>query len=194
MGLRHDRSERSRRLERPTRLEADSKSPCDNEIDELTPTTEDGSRPKSLSATYGLGAQPLHTDGAHLRQPPDLVALHAPTPNSTPTLLWKPPYPPAALSNGLFLVDAGTDKFLAAPYSLRSGFRFDPGCMRPLDQRARLADDYFKEHHRKVIEHHWTSPGQLLLIDNRRVLHARAAVSAEDETRRIDRASFEVDQ
>lgn len=165
--------------------------PGDSAIDELIPTSEDESQPRSLSKSYGLRTQPLHTDGAHLRRPPDLVALYAPAPNDTPTLLWKPPYPPAHVSHGVFLVDAGSDRFLATPYSVRSGFRFDPGCMTPFDQRARLAAEYFEEHRSAaVFEHQWASPGQLLLIDNRHVLHARAAVAPDGEVRRLMRASF----
>ncbi|WP_082993278.1 TauD/TfdA family dioxygenase [Mycobacterium sp. 1245111.1] len=164
-----------------------------NMIDELTPTSETDSHPRSLSAIHGLRTQPLHTDGAHLRRPPDLVAFSASAPNDTPTLLWRPTYPPAFVSHGVFLVDAGSDRFLTTPHSMRSGFRFDPGCMTPIDQRARSAVEFFTDHRATaVVEHHWDTPGQLLLIDNRRVLHARANVSEGDEGRRITRMSFVV--
>jgi hypothetical protein len=49
----------------------------DATVTELRPVTPEHARPRSLSNAVGLGQQPLHTDGAHLRRPPDIVAPFA---------------------------------------------------------------------------------------------------------------------
>jgi hypothetical protein len=164
-----------------------------NDVDELVPTTEADAHPNSLSAVHGLRRQPLHTDGAHTRRPPDLIALSSAGTSTTPTLLWKPGYPPPYVSHGVFLVNDGIDRFLATAHSVRQGFRFDPGCMTPCDQRARAAVEFFAEEHSSIVKHEWTSTGELLLIDNRRVLHARDEVSTCDHDRRLQRVSFETE-
>src|SRR3954467_13001904 len=50
----------------------------------LTPTDSDQAATSSLSAIYGRGEQSLHTDGAHLSVPPDIVVLVNETPSATP--------------------------------------------------------------------------------------------------------------
>jgi len=87
----------------------------------LRPRSRETARAKSLSATYGLGALPLHTDAAHWVNPPRYVALHCITgPSSTPTLLF--PLPNGlpvplrdALPQGIFQVGRGTRAFYGSP-------------------------------------------------------------------------------
>ncbi|WP_433870706.1 TauD/TfdA family dioxygenase [Saccharopolyspora sp. CA-218241] len=95
---------------------------------------------------------------------------------------------PVYALHGVFLISSGNDSFFATPYA--SGrLRYDPGCMLPCDARARQAVQFFDEAATSATEHAWSEPGQVLLIDNRRVLHARA--SAVDEPHReIQRVSF----
>jgi hypothetical protein len=59
----------------------------DSPVSVLRPTAAEEAHPRSLSAIHGLGEQPMHTDGAHLREPPDYLVFHADRPNR-PTLLW----------------------------------------------------------------------------------------------------------
>lgn len=162
--------------------------PC---VAELRPTEKSSARRRSLSAIYGLGGQPLHTDGAHLADPPDLIILHAGAPNGTPTLLRKVDayrdY--ERLSHGVFLVDNGPESFYATVRS-EVGIRFDPGCMIPCDQRSREVVKFFEESINDAHSHTWTGADQFLLVDNRRVLHARAAVSPGDESRILHRIAI----
>lgn len=163
-------------------------------LSELRPTSAKKAPPRSLSATYGLDAQPLHTDGAHLREPPDVVILAAPQPNSTPTKLWKPPSAHHDFEHGLFTVDAGTESFLATVYTRETGrWRYDPGCMRPADQRARTVMQYID---RAFVEasstYEWSEPNQVLVIDNGSVLHARGKVADGDLDRTLIRAAFRI--
>ena len=48
----------------------------------LRPYTSEKAPKHSLSAVYGLGEQPLHSDRAHLRLPPDVVVLHSAVPTT----------------------------------------------------------------------------------------------------------------
>jgi alpha-ketoglutarate-dependent taurine dioxygenase len=151
-------------------------------------------RPNSLSSRYGKAAQPLHTDGAHLAEPPDFVLLLAEKASKVPTLLWKcqiidyqvPSY--NNLLHGVFLVRNGGESFFRTAAS-RYDLCYDPGCMTPCDERARHAASFFEAAAKSAVEHHWDTPGKVLLIDNRKVLHARAA--ADDEPgREIIRVAF----
>ncbi|MFE2613673.1 TauD/TfdA family dioxygenase [Micromonospora chalcea] len=179
----------------------------DPAVAELRPTNVDDAHPQSLSAIHGLGAQPLHTDGAHLRRPPDLVILAAQEPSGTPTMLWSssaaasssskltnPINPwlkiPAFMVGGLFVVRGGAETFLASAYSTLSGLRYDPGCMAPCDERARRAMQFFEDALTHAYRHEWSTASQLLIIDNRSTLHARAAVDASDNGRVLRRVCF----
>lgn len=145
----------------------------------LRPTERSQARTRTLSAVYGLAAQPLHTDGAHLRTPPDIVVLHAQQPNETPTVVWKLDERfPSALSSGVFTVRGNEGSYLAHAYEGRR-LRFDPVCMSPADYLAKEAQSYFQEARERAHEHEWLQRGTLLFIDNRRALHARNAVDDE---------------
>jgi alpha-ketoglutarate-dependent taurine dioxygenase len=167
---------------------------ADPPVMSLRPLGSDEARPNSLSSRYGKAAQPLHTDGAHMPEPPDFVLLLAEKASKVPTLLWKceiihyqlPSY--TDLRHGVFLVNNGTDSFFRTAAS-GLDLRYDPGCMAPCDERARRTARFFAAVTESAVEHHWDAPGKVLLIDNRRVLHARAA--AEDEPgREIKRVAF----
>jgi alpha-ketoglutarate-dependent taurine dioxygenase len=162
----------------------------------LRPTEKGAARPNSLSARYGLGQQPLHTDGAHLQRPPDLVVLFSERPSTTPTRLWRatygllPPPPYAALRHGMFLVHSGRDSFYSPALSA-SGYRYDPGCMTACDTRAREVTQYFEGQLSHASTYEWMGWDQVLVIDNRRVLHARSAVGEDDIGRELTRIAFQ---
>ncbi|MCU1615832.1 MAG: hypothetical protein JWO98_3372 [Frankiales bacterium] len=173
----------------------------DSPVSVLRPTTAEKAHPRSLSAIHGLGEQPLHTDGAHLKDPPTFVVLHAATPNETPTLVWSersrvtnPSYPgigrPPCLTGGIFVVRTGSTQFLASAYDDRDGYRYDPGCMQPADERAHEAARHFASLTGSAYQHEWTEPDQVLLISNRRALHARAAVGEADAGRELTRIAY----
>lgn len=169
---------------------------ADPPITSLRPTDAGDARPNSLSSRYGKGAQPLHTDGAHLPDPPDLVLLAAEKASSIPTLLWKRKiihYQNRVFTDmrhGVFLVQNGSDSFFCTAQSGRA-MRYDPGCMTPCDERSRRTASFFADALESAVEYHWDEPGKVLLIDNRQALHARAA--AEDEPdRELKRIAFRI--
>ena len=178
----------------------------DHPVATLRPTTPEQAHPHSLSALHGLGEQPLHTDGAHLPDPPHYVVLHAARPNETPTLLLsrrvtspdgmrvllgtRPEGEPAAVLSGIFVVRDSSTRFLTTAYTHRDGYRYDPGCMSPADQRAHDVAAYFTTQACQAHRHQWSGADQVLLIDNRWTLHARAAVADEDRERELTRIAY----
>ena len=171
----------------------------DPPVSTLRPVSKERARPNSISATVGLGQQPLHTDGAHLLQVPDLVLLISSEPNSTPTRIGRVRRTSTTettagrllpgLRDGIFLVNSGPRSFLAAAYS-SEGLRYDPGCMTPCDQQAaELAGLLSREEH-VTEEVPWTEENQVVLIQNRRILHGRAAVTDADHDRELQRIAI----
>lgn len=165
-------------------------------VADLRPTNQQDALPHSLSATYGTGAQPLHTDGAHLADPPDLVIVCADEPNNTPTLIWTvlsdAGHPPGLWTNaadGVFLVNNGPNSFFTT-VRWASGIRYDPGCMEACDQRARHVAQFFEEAAADTHRYDWGAANQVLVIDNRKTLHARAAVPDHDMSRLLHRIAF----
>lgn len=95
----------------------------------------------------------------------------------------------AALSHGMFLVHSGRDSFYA-PVIAGGRWRYDPGCMTPCDTRARHVAEYLAAQLAGARTWEWAQAGQVLVIDNRSVLHARAAVADGDEDRELTRVAF----
>jgi alpha-ketoglutarate-dependent taurine dioxygenase len=167
----------------------------------LRPVGKADAHPKSISAVHGLGPQPLHTDGAHLAVPPNIIVLTAETPNETPTKLWKitrslPSGLRCAHSNfehGMFLVANGLNSFFASAWAPVIGHRYDPVCMSPCDARAREVASYFEEAGSQAVEHSWEHAGQILVIHNHAVLHGRGAVDEVHSDRELIRLGFHVE-
>jgi alpha-ketoglutarate-dependent taurine dioxygenase len=152
-------------------------------------------RPNSMSSRTGLGAQPLHTDGAHLAYPPDVVALAAASSHRAATRLWASHGADAPwddLRHGVFRVSDGRahrHRFAADGDSIR----FDPCCMTPLDARSRRVTGFFQRALKQSDRHQWAGDGpEVLLIDNRRTLHAREAVDPADPPRHLARIAFQL--
>jgi hypothetical protein len=160
----------------PTRRGADP-------IGLLKPVGCAGAHRFSLSARYGLGGLPLHTDGAHLRNSPDLVLLEADACASTePTLLYRLELGTMSartrdrFAHGVFTVGSGRSSFYAHAMNVAGDIRFDPGCMRPIDASARYVVGFIEGALASAKEHHWAQQPRVLVIDNRRTLHGRRAV------------------
>jgi hypothetical protein len=90
--------------------------------------------------------------------------------------------------HGVFLINGGKESFFDTAWTGRR-FRYDPGCMSPCDARARQTVQFFEDAATSAAQHNWTQSGQILLIDNRYSLHARASAVDEPE-REIERISF----
>lgn len=158
----------------------------------LRPMGQGEAPARTLSAVYGLGSQPLHTDGAHLKAMPDVIVLYASDPTPTPTKVWKLSRRyPSALRSGVFTVRGNGSSFLA--HAVADGrLRFDPVCMSPADHLAKEAQAFLIDASEAAHVHHWDIGGLLLFVDNRTALHGRDAIAdgADAQTRAIERATY----
>lgn len=150
-------------------------------LEVLQPTEKAHAHPNSLSALYGQGPQPLHTDGAHQDEPPEVILLTAQEPSAVPTLLWRladhlPKENIHDLHEGPFTIRGGRRTFLAPAvvgHGRRTCVRYDPGCMTPADGRARRVAELIEARVADASHFDWQVPNTVLAINNRQVLHAR---------------------
>lgn len=162
-------------------------TPDKGPIVELRPKPPEAAPRSSLSAKYGLGSFPLHTDGATLRQPPEFVLLENGGPAGVAaTSLRRHRRTGSGLDAdawalGTFQVGWGPDSFLA-PASTYRWLRFDPGCMQPLDRHAEAVAQWLMAQEAEHT-HEWSDEAEVLIIHNREVLHGRQAV--EDGSERV---------
>lgn len=147
-------------------------------------------RPRSLSAKYGRGALPLHTDGAHMQRPPDFVVLAAKSASPVGTLLSAVPNERVNdWRHGVFVVDGGASQFLATAIDSVTGrYRLDPGCMSPADSRSQAVVSCAQGLAATALVHRWKAR-TVLVIDNRKVLHGRMDAQA-DPGRTLQRIAF----
>ena len=164
----------------------------DPDVTSLRPMIRSAARPHSMSARYGLGSLPLHTDGAHMKFPPDLVILAAKSASTVGTYLMHvtedglPAGVSQALRHGVFLVRDGAEVRCATALGPRNELRFDPVVMTPLDDLARTVVRYFET----VVEVAEVRPWKdddVLVIDNTAVVHGRQRADAAPrrELRRV---------
>ncbi|GAB3056245.1 hypothetical protein GCM10027079_22940 [Sediminivirga luteola] len=92
------------------------------------------------------------------------------------------------MSEGVFKVDDGKRAFLAHAYTY-GRYRFDPGCMTPQDSRARRAALHFDSAREAAEQFEWDTPNKVLVINNRRVLHARSDAKDHPD-RELKRLAF----
>ena len=92
----------------------------------------------------------------------------------------------------MFLVRNGRDSFYAPA---RSGlrYRYDPGCMTPCDARAQEVQAFFEQELSRTPAHEWSAAGQVLVVNNRTILHARSAVAEGDLGRELTRIAFRME-
>lgn len=151
-------------------------------LQELEVQSRSEARPRSLSAAYGAGALPLHTDGAAHRRPPSYTLLYCRNAGADPVATNVLPFGRLELSKAdrrvlssvPWAINGGPGRRFLRPVIEGDRVRYDPVCMRPpnsgrptaLRLTAALADAK-----PTAVPLH---PGQALLIDNGLVLHGRA--------------------
>jgi Taurine catabolism dioxygenase TauD, TfdA family len=147
----------------------------------------------SLSAKFGTGNFPMHSDTAHWTTPARYVVLacvhEGDNPAPTSLLdLQSSVFDNAereTMRDGLFFVKNGKHSFYSSILSpLRSYFRYDPGCMSPINDAAHQMDGIMKSKNRFISEFIWQA-GMLLIIDNWRILHGRGASPMSISPRKI---------
>lgn len=159
-------------------------------IDTLTPRLAEDAHPHSLSRITSTGQQPWHMDMAHRTEPARylVMGMHQSTTATASTEL---------LDASMLIPGACTEEALSEPFLLRTGaksfyatvtakgqpfVRFDPGCMQGATTRAKtLMQKLLDQDLAPTHTHHW-EPGSMLIIDNWRMLHRRAAATSTNRT------------
>ena len=154
----------------------------------LAPTASDRAHPRSLSALHGLGRLPLHVETSHRPRPCRYVVLGCLDPG-TPAVatmlvdrhtLDLSSSDNALLRSAAVLVRAGRRSFYSTIMREDAPFlRFDPGCMEAVDDRGRAAMQIIEERlvRASPIFHEWNG-GDIVVIDNWRMLHGRTSAAS----------------
>jgi hypothetical protein len=163
-------------------------------LDRLVPVDRDAAPSRTLSALYGVGRFPMHTDAASHRIPPRFLLLRfdGREATTTPTQLLDfnsldlGPREMAALRREVWLVRGGVGRTFYTTILSRTSIgqmvRFDPGCMEPAlgtDSRGLPA---LLEAFEGVepVDVYW-QPEEIVVIDNWRFVHGRGAVDLEHD-------------
>lgn len=159
----------------------------------LAPSHADARNCASLSSLHGHGAFPFHTDGAARRQPPSFVALWSSSAYETATLLLDGADPRLAhpVFGQAWLVTPGpaARSFYAVPRLERAGttiWRLNPDCMRPARSLGSFQLAARALASVKALRITW-HPNDALVLDNRRMLHAREPIAANETLRELTR-------
>jgi alpha-ketoglutarate-dependent taurine dioxygenase len=164
-------------------------------IDELRPLSRSQAQPCSLSAHYGTGTFPFHTDTAHWRTPAHYVVLRAVVAHDQcrPTLLIDSrslqlrSSDRCLLKRAVFAVRSGRSSFLTTIIPRdEKFFRFDRDCMFPKSPSAVQASSILTsaETSCPAIEIHW-APNCTLVLDNWRFLHGRSRGNGKGTENRL---------
>ena len=158
-------------------------------LDRLVPLSPTDAHPRSMSAVFGKGPFPFHTDLAHSSFPPRFVLLRAEQADDSGRQtvlhdLQRLPLTPTdrqLLAHGPFFVRGGRRPFLSSildqvPRLMTTFLRYDPCCMTPASPSGHDAVLLLKEKTSAVdpVRIEWL-PGRTVVLDNWRVLHARTA-------------------
>jgi len=167
-------------------------------VESLSPRSSENARAASLSRKFGFGSFPLHCDTAHWLTPCRYIVFGCTETGKVeaPTLLLDT----AAMElsdtqkvltrSASFIVRNGRKSFYASLFeSGRSFVRLDPGCMEPISQASVEAMNLFSYENQKsrTISFRWKA-GDVLILDNWRMLHGRGNESTADPNRRLLRA------
>jgi alpha-ketoglutarate-dependent taurine dioxygenase len=164
----------------------------------VSPSTEGNARQNTLSSRYGFGAFPFHTDTAYWRDPASLLFLYCVDPGagSRQTLIsdaWSWALPAAEqslLRRSLWRVDRKHGTFLtrlASRTHAGLNLRYDAHCMKAIGSASVAAAAVIQERaapHAVAVT--WAT-GDMLIIDNRRTLHARTVATQPDPERTLKR-------
>lgn len=149
----------------------------------LQPQSKSQAHPSSLSAKYGYDYLPLHSDTAHWLVPCRYIILTCINPGESivPTILLDTlqaslsPEEKKLTKSATFFVKNGRKSFYSRVYTEDNKFiRFDPGCMEPICNDGQNIMEAFSFSRQKLntITFEW-SHGDILIIDNWRMLHGR---------------------
>ena len=158
-------------------------------IEPITPQNEQSAEARSLSAIHGLGEMPLHMDSGHRLKPARLLLIGCVAPGrsraqtrlvDTRRLIFTPKEM-ELLSSAPFLIRTGRRSFYSTILDRSRPFmRYDPGCMEPIEGRGEEAVNVMQRALAQTSTqlHDWFQ-GEILMIDNWRMLHGRTPAAAD---------------
>ena len=149
----------------------------------ITPQRQSEAHPGSLSARYGLNSLPFHIELSHRLRPCRFLLLGCIEPGSqgsvTKLIDWQglgfSPDEHVLLESAPVLVRSGRYSFYSTILSPNRTFiRYDPGCLEAVEERGHSALDLVRRRlgQSSPESHEWRR-GDILVIDNWRVLHGR---------------------
>lgn len=170
---------------------------AESTVSVLRPTAAGDARPNSLSARYSTGSFPFHVDTAHWSVPCRYIVLGCldPGAGNRKTLLLDTATIPLSdeqrellVSTPFRVVNGRQSFFSTITKQGRSFVRYDPGCMRAATGEGKRALAVFAPcaWSDRVAEICWQK-GNVLVIDNWRVLHGRSDAKASDPLRKLMR-------
>lgn len=177
-------------------IEVDQRSP--QLIRDIRPQQTSVAKPNTLSSRYGVRSFPFHTDTAHWDSPARYLLLYCVSPGqgARPTLLqdslaWQLSEEEKDLAcRALWAV--GHRRVRLSHVATRSGdqlsVRYDMDCMRPMTKEAielkAILESRINASAQRRID--WQI-GNLLVIDNHRMIHARGEAQRLDPDRLLKR-------
>lgn len=164
-------------------------------VESIKPLRKEEALPKSLSAMFGTGSFPMHTETAHWPVPCRYMFLFCANKGEgkRPTLLLDSrrirfnKTELQIMKSGIFLFRNSRNSFYSNVISSHSDFfRFDPGCMEPMNDAATEALRIMncKISKEKLIKINW-HVGDLLILNNWTMLHGRAGNNKDDQNREL---------
>ena len=167
-------------------------------VELVVPESIHTARASSLSSKYGLQPLPLHTDTAHWIIPCRFLVLACLEPGPTPT--------PTFLLDSFAIRFSEREDLLcrSAVFAIRNGrrsfygsildperpfVRLDPGCMTPISRDGVKALESFctGRHEQSLQQHDWMQ-GDIMVLDNWRMLHGRGRSASTERGRILMRA------
>lgn len=164
----------------------------------IRPQGADSAKPNTLSSRYGLGAFPFHTDTAYWPTPARFILFHCVSPGAgdRPTILIDPRGWVLSESARRLLCNEVWRVTTRRPFHTTVGrqgedglcVRFDEACMAPVTSGAMKALEIMRESivTSRELSVRWRQ-GDLLVVDNQRLLHARGSAARPDEDRVLAR-------
>lgn len=164
----------------------------------IAPQGTEAATPNTLSSRHGTGAFPFHTDCAHWEHPAQFLLLYCVNAGGghrhTRVIdTWEWDWSPR---ERLAVCSEVWSRALSKPQLCTVGerrgdhisLRYDEACMTPLTQPAERSREFIQQRIDKsrMLDFEW-SERDVLIIDNRRILHARGAARTADPGRVLAR-------
>lgn len=179
----------------PLRVDPRSPEPVRN----IRPQPIEFAKENTLSSRYGADAFPFHTDTAHWERPARYLALYCVDPGEgrRPTLIqdsrqWRLDEDETDLAcRALWKTGHLRPRLCMFAESAEGelAIRYDMDCMRPMTREARELEALIEVRISRSAQTQidW-QPESLLIIDNRRMVHARGKSNGPDTSRVLKRA------